>query len=184
MRAASMVAVTAVTGGPGGPRAAQAVAISKDEGWTTIRLLDIDADPSAVVHELEAAHIPVTTRTLHRTVGSDGTMTVSSDAQTKGEARLSGFGMMAVGRAGDNGVVGLSVASTGPAPKEPISVKPNTDAGPDTTEGAGDDGPSTKVEGDPPTSAEMEAQGVRFEAGGGVSIKNGSANEVVVYTSK
>ena len=175
-----IVAVNAVTGGPGGPNAAQAVAISQEDGWTTVRLVDIDADPSAVVHELEAAHIPVTTKTIHARSGDDGTMTVDSD-DVGNEGTI---GMMAMGAAGDHGIVGLSVASTGPAAKHPISVDPVTKDGPRTTTGSRSDGPATTAEGNPPSVPEMEALGIRLGPGGDVSIKNGSANEVVVYTSK
>src|SRR4051794_39727263 len=45
-------AVTAITGGPGPAHVDQAVAISVDDGWTTIDLLDVHADPDAVLAQL------------------------------------------------------------------------------------------------------------------------------------
>ena len=52
-----LFAANAVIGGPGPARTPRAVAVESNGGWTTIRLLDAQADPQAVVDQLEAAGI-------------------------------------------------------------------------------------------------------------------------------
>lgn len=58
LAAAGLTIGAVFTGGPTGtPAAEAAVAIEHEEGWTTIRLLDVNADPDAVLAQLQSAGI-------------------------------------------------------------------------------------------------------------------------------
>jgi hypothetical protein len=188
-----MFAANAVAGGPGPApvRSANALSIESNDGWTTVRIEDIDADPQAVLDELHAAGIKAGLD--HLTVGADGhTVTVGSGAGTAGVVGMVGS------RHGDRGLVGLSVSL--PAGVEPPAIPAgagtsaiggSSSAGVvassgDSGDSGGAGGPSAQVSGDaPPAPAgdqdQFESLGVRFGADGSVSIRNGSDNRVVVY---
>lgn len=91
---AALFGVNALVGGPGPMSVPQAVAIESSQGWTTVRLLDEDADPTAVLAQLTDAGIPAR---ISR---------VDLDRPTVHEVD---GGTMALGGPGDRQLLGLSV---------------------------------------------------------------------------
>jgi hypothetical protein len=175
--------VFAATSTIGGPGTRPAVAIERDAGWTTIRIVDIDADPQAVVDQLRQAGINARLGTLD--VKRDGDKVTVTNKPGDGGEVASTF---ATTKVGDDGLVGLSVAlPKGVTP--PAQV--DTDDGPRTSVGGADgDGPSTVRHGDPSGGNDatfdhqLEDLGIRFSTDGTVSIRNGSAKTVVVRVER
>lgn len=149
----------ALVGGPGPADVPAAVAIeAAPDGWTTVRLVDIDADPQAVVDQLEAAGIPATIDRLDvvTSTGPDGEVMISSyrgdDEPTAGAVVIGA----ATDGDGSPAIAGLSVAHAG---SQPVAA-PADGAAPD-----------------------LERQGIRFGTDGSVSIRSGAGNTVVVLTA-
>lgn len=148
----------ALVGGPGPADVSAAVAIeAAPDGWTTVRLVDVDADPQAVVDQLEAAGIPATIDQLDFTSrGPDGELMISS---YRGDDEPAAGAVVIGATTTDGGapaIAGLSVAHAG----SPAVAAP------------GDAAPT-----------DLERQGIRFGTDGSVSIRSGAGNSVVVLTT-
>jgi hypothetical protein len=161
----------------GGPAPA-AIAVEVDGEWTTIRLVDIDADPDAVVAELVAAGFAAERQTLevvHRE-GSEVTEYSVYDVSDPDAPAVVGVG--SVGEGGDRGLVGLSVQlPEGAVPAgAPVSGGRvvETDEVPAV---AGPGGVATVEDG-------LLGAGVRFEADGGISVRAGADVTIVVSTER
>lgn len=161
-----LFAVASVAGGPSsGPVAVQsanAVAIeSAEPGWTRISIADIDADPDAVVAELQAAGIAAERRPLGMTRDDQGRVTLESmeeQAPTGG-----GFTMVGLGSAGDQGFAGLTISAPDADPS-PL----HADLSPEEAE----------VELD----AYLAALGARADADGSIEVRNDADVTVIVLT--
>jgi hypothetical protein len=92
LAAAGLTTAAMFTGGPTGtPAAEAAVAIEHEEGWTTIRLLDVNADPDAVLAELLSAGIDARIHThddLYTEARDTGTEILYMNAATDGTVTL------------------------------------------------------------------------------------------------
>ena len=186
--AGGLLASTAIIGSPGATPA-DAVAIEESGGWINVRLVDVDADPDAVVEQLRAA-------------GIDARVT------TAGEAGLVGGGT------GEAGITGLSVetpdgtgagmVSVSADAPPPLEVEPGTDpedpsiTAPVVTTVEGDLGTGATTgsaatpggAGDEATplpaedfDASLDAAGVRFEDDGSISIRAAADVTVLVFTT-
>lgn len=149
----------ALVGGPGPADVPAAVAIeAAPDGWTTVRLVDIDADPQAVVDQLEAAGIPAAIDRLDvaTSTGPDGEVMVSS--YRGGDEPAAGAVVIGAATDGDGApaIAGLSVSHAG---AQPVAAP---------------------ADGSPP---DLESQGIRFGTDGSVSIRSGAGNTVVVLTA-
>lgn len=122
---AGLFATASVAGGPGsgpaGVETAHAVTIEESApGWTKIAIADLDADPDAVVAELQAAGIAARRDRLPIERDADGRVTLRSFDQEELDAQQQGggFSVVGVGGVGDGGLAGLTVSapSAGPAP--------------------------------------------------------------------
>ncbi len=108
-----LFAAAAIAGGPSsGPASVQtanAVAIEQSApGWTKISIADIDADPDAVVAELQAAGIDARRESLAVQRDAEGGVTLNSfddSVPTDG-----GFTMVGIAEAGNQGLAGLTVS--------------------------------------------------------------------------
>jgi hypothetical protein len=92
LAAAGLTIGAVFTAGPTGtPAAEAAVAIEHQDGWTTIRLLDVNADPDAVLAQLQSAGIDARIDT-HDNVYTDardtGTVILGMDAAPDGAVAL------------------------------------------------------------------------------------------------
>jgi hypothetical protein len=92
LAAAGLTIGAVFTAGPTGtPAAEAAVAIEHQDGWTTIRLLDVNADPDAVLAQLQSAGIDARIDT-HDNVYTDardtGTVILGMDAAPDGTVSL------------------------------------------------------------------------------------------------
>ncbi|HEV7722420.1 MAG TPA: hypothetical protein VGO60_14100 [Iamia sp.] len=157
-----------------GGSAPAAIAVEVDGEWTTIRLVDIDADPDAVVADLIAAGFDAERQTLEViTVDGDDVLVGTEDDAAVG-AR--GFVTIGAGEGGERGLVGLSVTlpedvAPSSAPAEAGRII-ETDPVPFQ---AGAGGLSVVDE-------DLLDAGVRFEDDGGVSIRTGTDATIVVST--
>lgn len=149
------------TGPPPAPGDLRTIAVERSDGWTTVRLVDIDADPDAVVADLVAAGFAAERGILDVSDDALGQRTVSAG---DGESEIPTFIAVTPGEAGDGGLVGLSVHL--PADGY-LASPPDADGmkylfGPteDVTEGA-----------------------VRFGADRTVSLRTGSDVSLVVLTT-
>lgn len=160
----SLFAADAIVGAPGPAGVASAVEITQEDGWTTVRLLDLDADPDDVVAQLEAAAIPVRRVPVPVTMGPDGTRTVTVEDMNAAAGMPTGDGATvyagATGGVGERGLVALSVSRVGPI------------------DGGGGSAESTRDA----AIRDWQANGARFNDDGSMSIRTGSGNEVVVFT--
>ncbi|HEX2577501.1 MAG TPA: hypothetical protein VHK88_14205 [Aquihabitans sp.] len=164
--AGGIVAVDAVTGGSGSSRSAEAVAITEEGAWTTIRIVDQDADPDDVMAQLEAGGIPALRRTIRIGRASDGSPTVRpEDMAPVGDPAGQGATVFVVPQEppGERGLVALSVTRTG------ADLDTSRDR---TAEEIRDE-----------AQRDWAANGARLLADGSVSIREGSGNTVVVYTA-
>ena len=175
--AGGIVAVQAVGGD-----APAAIAVEVDGEWTTIRLVDIDADPDAVVADLIAAGFDAERQLLP-------VITVDTDGRTlthEVESDRSGAGVVAITHGGEDGgahgLVGLSVSLPEDAdlPAPPTGAPEHGGATIETEAADARTGPGgvAVVEDD------LVAAGVRFEDDGGVSIRTGTAATIIVYTER
>lgn len=164
----SLFAADAIVGAPGPAGVASAVEIIQKDGWSTVRLLDLDADPDDVVAQLEAAAIPVKRVPVPVTVGPDGTRTVTVEDMNAAAGMPTGDGATvtvyagATGGVGERGLVALSVSRVGPI------------------DGGGGDGSAESTR--DAAIRDWQANGARFNDDGSMSIRTGSGNEVVVFT--
>lgn len=197
--AGGLLASTTIIGSPGASRA-DAVAIQEDDGWINIRIVDVDADPEAVVDELRAAGIDAR-------VGEPGEAGVVAGPGAGGEgitglsvetADGNGVGMVSVGPGG-----ALPVPDGGPPIEVPSGVDPDdpsitapavttVDAVEATGEVSGSTGviagSDTTSDGDvalpaPDISEDLDASGVRFEDDGSISIRAGADVTVLVFST-
>lgn len=166
----AVFAANEVTGGPGGTtrvEPAAALAIETADGWTTIHIADIDADPDQVVAELRAAGFSAT------------------------RERLEGVDLQSPGAPGDLVPAGTKTAlSLDPADRR-LSV---VGAAPRETGGRGlagisvhtpDQLPALVFEG--PAGAEtgrLDLEGVRISTDGSVSVRAGTDVELVVLSTR
>jgi hypothetical protein len=156
----------------GGPAPA-AIAVEVDGEWTTVRIVDIDADPDAVVAQLREAGFPAERQPLP-VVRTDGGMTVVHEApEAESGAGVVGFVHGDDGDGGAHGLVGLSV--TLPSDLAPDGP-PEVDTDPVPAQ-ATEDGIAV-VEDD------LLGAGVRFEPDGGVSLRRGADVTIVVHTER
>jgi hypothetical protein len=160
LAAALLVGTTLVDGSTGsGPRA-EALAIERTaDGWTTIRIADIDADPDAVLAELRAAgfearHEPLVVQRS----GPNGEQVTIGSSERPGTAS---FGVAGTGEPGQQGLAGLTVEF--PEGEAPLLSSPPPGGGQPTI----DDG-----------------AGVRIDLSGTVSIRSGTKVTVVVMTER
>lgn len=175
--AGGLVAVQSV----GGPTPA-AIAVEVDGDWTTVRIVDIDADPDAVVAELRAAGFAAERRPLQVTSTDDG-VSVMSQITDDGET---GAGVVAFARRGEDsgayGVVSLTVSLpegvAPPAPTEPRGGGASETIDADPAEAGARPVAVPVVEDD------LLDAGVRFEADGGVSLRAGTDVSIVVQTER
>ncbi len=154
---AGAITVGTSLGGPGAERA-DAVAIEQADGWTTVRLIDIDADPQAVVDELQAAGI---------------------DARV-GDATEVGLGPD--GADLTDGSFGVGMVSATPQTDTPGFEPGDGATGTATVTGALPVGDGVELEdgtGEPDEL--LEAAGIRFGDVGEISIRDGADVRVVVY---
>ena len=173
--AGGLVAVQSV----GGPAPA-AIAVEVAGEWTTVRLVDIDADPDAVVAQLRDAGFTAERQTLDvvRTEDGDGFSVSVEDS-----ADSAGIIAMAVGsEGGEHGVVGLTVAvpeGTELAPPPEGGEVPGAQAG-----GSPTGEPTSMAIASRGSLADdsLLAEGIRFEADGGVSLRAGTDVTIVVAT--
>lgn len=189
--AGSLTVASGLTGT--GSEPADAVAIEQADGWTTVRLIDVDADPQAVVDELRAAGIEARVGDADE-VGTSATgatgVTGLSAESTDGSV---GVGMLSAvplsGAPGDGspGAGATSDAAVGDA--EPIEVDGATGvigetetvpAGTPTEPSTGEaiELPAEQAEA---LDRQLEDAGIRFGDGGEISIRNGADVRVVVY---
>jgi hypothetical protein len=172
--AGGIVAVQAVGGD-----APAAIAVEVDGEWTTIRLVDIDADPDAVVADLIAAGFTAERQPLEVIETDGGSL---SSVHVTDEHGGDGVVALAHGRQGGgaHGIVGLTVSVP-----EGVSPPP-----PDVPEHGG-----VVVEADPaealpsgggvgPAEADLLDVGVRFEDDGGVSLRRGTDASIIVQTER
>lgn len=186
----ALFTANALVGGPGPARTPQAVAISTDDGWTSVRITDINADPQAVVDQLQAAGISAHVEELP--VSGDGPVTIGNGSS--GGAAFGTF-QAQTGEAGEHGLAGLSVSMPKSAAPHPPSAddrastrtSTNSSGSVESKDGTfrvetngGSPGEDPRAE----MQQELEKQGVRMDDDGTVSIRNGSGNSVVVYVSK
>ena len=198
----ALFTANALVGGPGVARTPQVVAITEDDGWTTVRITDIDADPQAVVDQLEAAGISAHVSKIPASEDG-GPVTIGNG--TSGGAAFGTFHARS-GGPGDHGLAGLSVSM----PESAVAHPPSGDTGTPATHTSGSPTSGSSTSGSPRSGsggaeggplrvettggasgedarAEMERnlekQGVRMGDDGTVSIRNGSGNSVIVYTS-
>ncbi len=174
--AGGIVAVQAVGGD-----APAAIAVEVDGEWTTIRLVDIDADPDAVVADLIAAGFDAERQLLP-------VITVDTDGRTlthEVESDRSGAGVVAITHAredgGAHGIVGLSVSL-------PEDVRPPAPPGAPEHGGATIETEAADARTGPGGVAVVEDglvdAGVRFEDDGGVSLRTGTDATIIVYTER
>jgi hypothetical protein len=166
-----IVAAGALVGGPGAPAPAAAVAVATEDGWTTVRVLDPDADPADILADLEAAGIEASIKVVPPLQDGD-TLHVSVGPEESGVGTA-----MATMEPGRQGLIGLTVntpdISFGPSP---------ADAGhPD--EHLVEDGEPPEGE-MPDPAAEIEAAGVRHGEDMSISIRDGSDNVVVLLVAE
>ena len=158
--AGGLVAVQSV----GGPAPA-AIAVEVAGEWTTVRLVDIDADPDAVVAQLRDAGFTAERQTLDvvRTEDGDGFSVSVEDS-----ADSAGIIAMAVGgEGGEHGVVGLTVAlpeGTELAPPPEGADVPGAQAGGSPT-GEPTSRPPRRTGRWPTTASSPRASGSRPTAG-------------------
>jgi len=149
--------------------ALETISVERSDGWTTVALTDIDADPDAVVADLEAAGFAAERLAMPVEVGPDGQVTVDGPIGSDG---VQGFGMFAVGTTdggawGAEGLVGISVTGDDLWMEAP----PETDVGsPDAT--------APVVLGD-----DAHRNVVRLHHDGTLSIADGAAVRIVVYAA-
>lgn len=179
--AGGLVAAQAV----GGPAPA-AIAVEVDGGWTTVRLTDIDADPDAVVADLRDAGFRAEHRPFRVERSGDSVMigegidgdevegsVVVSDAEDIGPS-VAGVVGDGSGEGGEHGVVGLSVSlPEGALPPVDDQAMAEAVAGGQAGSGSAGNGPA---------DAALEEAGIRFEADGGVSFRQGVDVTIVVQT--
>lgn len=191
----ALLASTTIVGSPGASRA-DAVAIEEAAGWINIRIVDVDADPEAVVDELRAAGIDAE---------------VSDPAEAGMVAAGPGAGAAASGSTGLSVETpdgnGAGMVSVGPDAAPPLEVDPGIDpedpsiTAPavttvDAVEATGEVTGSTgaigegdvTTEGDPALpppdiDTDLAASGVRFEADGSISIRAGAEVTVLVFAA-
>lgn len=169
---------TSIGGGPGTPtatRAEAAVAIEVDDGWTTVRLADIDADPDQVVAELRAAGIVAHRERLQgisvdEVTGEVLLESAGAEPIETGPSRMTVIGASTVGAdgavpPGTRGLAGISVKVP-----DHIAIPP--------------DGPEAQMDPESAFHQDMADFGVRLGDDGSVSVRNGSAAEIVVLTAK
>lgn len=166
--AAGLLAASAIAGGPGsGPVAvdtASAVAIEPAApGWTKVSIADIDADPDAVVAELQAAGIDARREALSVERDAQGRVTLGSFDQSG--APGSGFSMVGVGTAGDEGLAGLTVEATDADPA-PLDTEPG----------------ATSEEIEAKLGDHLEGLGAKLGSDGSIEIRNDAAITVLVLT--
>jgi hypothetical protein len=163
----------ALAGGPGPTRIDQAVAITEDDGWTTIRVVDLDADPDAVVAQLEAAGIPAI-RARYRLYANSlpvGSYTVVYDLTLDSDPNQLDPSLVDPGKIEPTPSPDAMVAS----PRGGIAL-------------AIAHGPAALPEGERPRplprpgdGSGLDPETVRINADGSVSIRDGSDNTVMVY---
>lgn len=188
--AAATAAVAAVLAGvlttvPGGAPPAAAVAIDEEGGWTTVRIVDPDAAPEAVLAELEAAGIDARIERIDRPDGpAIGTL------PDGGDFAVIGFD------GDDTGLIGITIDVAAvlpdPDPSEPSPPKTITEGSAtvpaeSTTPDHGGDAstrPGEPMDGldGPPIAEALEDAGVRIQ-GDSVSIRHGSDVELVLIVA-
>jgi hypothetical protein len=157
LAAAGLTIGAVFTGGPTGtPAAEAAVAIEHEEGWTTIRLLDVNADPDAVLAELRSAGIDARIDT-HDNVYSD--------------ARDTGTVILGMDAAAD-GTVALAVVIP---PELAPGVIPPSEAAPPPGDATDDADPVGAV-------VDLEAEGIRIGESE-MSIRDDAGHEVVIVVT-
>jgi hypothetical protein len=157
LAAAGLTIGAVFTGGPTGtPAAEAAVAIEHEEGWTTIRLLDVNADPDAVLAELRSA-------------GIDARIDTHDNVYT--DARDTGTVILGMDAAPD-GTVALAVVIP---PELAPDVIPPSEAAPPPGDATDDADPVGDV-------VDLEAEGIRI-GNGEVSIRDDAGHEVVIVVT-
>ncbi|MGB3412868.1 MAG: hypothetical protein WBA45_16940 [Microthrixaceae bacterium] len=149
-------------GSPSGPvmvKTACAVTIEKAAGgWTTLSIADINADPDAVVAELQAAGIEARKEPLGLLSDADGRLLLSRDQIAVDRSSLT---MLGISDVGDSGLAGLTVQ----APSA---------------------GPSPFNDGSTPDKAVIDAYmvnvGAQFNGDGSISIRNDADLTVIVLS--
>lgn len=153
----------------GGPAPA-AIAVEVDGEWTTVRIVDIDADPDAVVAQLREAGFAAERRSLPVVRTDDGGMEVTHE----GGAGAGVVGFVHSGEGGGAyGLVGLSVT----LPPDLTPAGPPEIGTEEVPVQATEDGIAV-VEDD------LLDAGVRFEPGGGVSLRRGADVTILVHTER
>lgn len=167
---AGLFAAAAIAGGPGsGPASvetAHAVAIEPAApGWTKLSIEDIDADPDAVVAELQRAGIDARREALAIERDEEGRLTLDSfdTSQLDRQQDGGGFSIVGLGEAGDEGLRGLTVSAPGAGPA-PLSQ----DLGGDQIDAA--------------MEAYTERIGAKMGPDGSVEIRNDADVTVIVLT--
>lgn len=181
--AGSLTVASALTGT--GSEPADAVAIEQADGWITVRLIDVDADPQAVVDELRAAGIEARVGDADEVGTSAAGVTGLSAESTDGSVGVGMLSAVPTGAASGDGSAGD--APVGDA--EPIEVDgasgvvgttETVPAGTPTDPSAGEaiELPAAEAEA---FDQQLEDAGIRFGDGGEISIRNGADVRVVVY---
>jgi hypothetical protein len=168
-----IVGTVALAGGSG---TAAAVAIERDDGWTTVRLNDRDVAPEEVLAELEAAGIEASIKTIVLAPMEEGDSIVfrinPDERDSGGVGAMAGRGLAPGGR----GLVGITVDSLVPS----FEVVPG-DAIDDAPPGGVVESDVVPVEPDPAEAlADLEARGIRLNLAGSVSIRDGAGHTVVL----
>lgn len=162
-----------------GTERADAVAIERADGWTTVRIVDVNADPEAVVEELLAA-------------GIDARV---DDANQLG-TNIDGSGISGLSAEAADGSFGVGVISAMPpadgsteAPTEAPAEGPGVATGggviasTPTPTGpiAGGDGAEMPAEDAAALDQQLEEAGIRFNDPFEISIRNDAGVRVLVY---
>lgn len=148
-------------GSPSGPVMVKTAYVTIEKaagGWTTLSIADINADPDAVVAELQAAGIEARKEPLGTLSDADGRLLLSSDQVAVDRSSLT---MLGISDVGDSGLAGLTVQ----APSA---------------------GPSPFNDGSTPDKAVIDAYmvrvGAQFNGDGSISIRNDADLTVIVLS--
>ncbi len=166
-----LFAAAAIGGGPrSGPASVQtAHAVSIEQaapGWTKVTIADVDADPDAVVAELQAAGIDARRETLPVERDEQGRLLLRSfDRAGEDGHGFSMVGLADTGSAGEGGLAGLTVEA------------PDADPSPlDDLTGAS----SEQIEAE--FQAYLQGLGAKMGADGSIEVRNDAGLTVVVLT--
>ena len=163
--AGGLLASTAVIGSPGSTPA-DAVAIEEANGWINVRLVDIDADPDAVVEQLRAAGIDARKEDGTDLVAASGARVTSLAVEAPDGTA---FGVVSIGPGADLGAVDPGLDAGVVALDETGEVAGPTEG---DLAGAGRD----RFDG-------LADLGARVEDDGSISIRSGADVTVVVSST-